>query len=275
MALKWIAWGALVAGGMGTTQAEEGDFFPLEIGNRWIYQKYDQRYPDTFRLEETASTEVIGQVPLKERSYFVVRQDWNWYLPDTLYVKKEGAHVFRYFEQPDTVANGILAQEWDRPAREDLIPLDPDQTDWLVYDFEASQGTFWDVLLPDNLSFVDIWWVLVNARWPGDTDPPPNWECCWDVPFQVAPSQRFFRFFATAFAAQWDEVFEVGVGPIYITNFTDEVEAWNFGLLKEAHIGDQTIIRDMTTPVEQTNWGQLKTSLTNRSMPTSRVYKGR
>ncbi|MCY4606533.1 MAG: hypothetical protein OXE49_20050 [Gemmatimonadetes bacterium] len=274
MALKWIALGALVAGCMGTAQAEEGDFFPLEVGNRWVFQKYDVRYPDTLRLEETVSTEVIGQVQFQERSYFVVRQGWNGFLPETLYLRKEGAQVFRYLEQPDTVAYGTPAQEWDRPAREDLIPLDLDQTDWLVYDFEASQGTFWDVLLPDHLSFVSIWWVLVNARWPGDTDPPPNWECCWYAPFQVAPSQRFFRFFATSFAAEWDEVFEVGVGPIYITNLTDDVEAWNFGLLKEAHIGGQIITRDWPTSVEQTSWGQVKASPGDRPMPASRVYKG-
>ena len=111
---------------MGTTHADEGDFFPLEVGNRWVFQKYDQRYQDTFRLEETVSTEVIGQVQLQDRSYFVVRQDWNWFLPDTLYLRKEGAQVFRYLEQPDTVAFGTLAQDWDRL---DPHPLDPEQTD--------------------------------------------------------------------------------------------------------------------------------------------------
>ena len=257
MALRWIALGALVAGCMSTAQAEEGDFFPLEVGNRWVFQKYDVRYPDTLRLEETVSTEVIGQVQLKERSYFVVRQDWNWILPDTLYLKKEGAQVFRYLEQPDTVANGTLSQEWDEyPPREGPIPLNPDQTDWLVYDFEASQGTFWDLPLPDHMSFVDIWWVFVDARCPTT----PDWVC-GDIPFPLSPTQRFFYFSATSFAAEWDEVFEVGVGPIYITNLTDEVEAWNYGLLKEAHIGGQIVIRDLTTSVEQTSWGQVKTSL--------------
>ena len=32
MALRWIAFGVLVTGCMGTAQAEEGDFFPLEVG---------------------------------------------------------------------------------------------------------------------------------------------------------------------------------------------------------------------------------------------------
>ena len=260
MALRWLALGAFVAGCMGTAQADEGDFFPLEVGNRWVFQKYDVRYSDTLRVEETVSTEVIGQVQLQERSYFVVRQDWNGLLPDTLLLRKEGAQVFRYLEQPDTVAYGILAQDWDRL---DPHPLDPNQTDWLMYDFEASQGTFWDLPLPDNLSYVIIWWVLVNARWPDDTD-PPNWECCWYAPFQLAPSQRFFRFSATPFVSEWDEVFEVGVGPIYITHLTQEVEGWDFGLLKEAHIGGQTIVRDLTTSVEQTSWGQVKTSLLNQ-----------
>ena len=272
MAPRWLAFGVLVAGYMGTTQAEEGDFFPLEVSNRWVFQKYDVRYLDTLRLEETVSTEVISQVQLKERSYFVVRQDWNGFLPDTLYLRKEGAQVFRYFEQPDTVAYGTLAQEWDSP---DPHPLDPNQTDWLMYDFEAPQGTFWDLPLQEiPWTDVIIWWVLVNARWPDDTD-PPNWECCWDVPFQVAPSQRFFRFFATAFAAEWDEVFEVGVGPIYIVHYTDDVEGWDFGLLKEAHMGGQTILRDMTTSVEQTSWGQVKASPGDLSMPASRAYEGR
>ena len=270
MALRWIVLGALVAGCMGTAQAEEGDFFPLEVGNRWVFQKYDVRYQDTLRLEETVSTEVIGQVQLKERSYFVVRQGWNGFLPDTLYLKKEGAQVFRYLEQPDTVAFGILAQDWDRL---DPHPLDPDQTDWLMYDFEASQGTFWDLPLPElnppDPIGVNIWWVFVNARCP----PTPNWVC-GDIPFPLSPTQRFFYFFSTVYAAEWDEVFEVGVGPIYIVHYTDDVEGWNFGLLKEAHIGGQIITRDMTTSVEQTSWGQLKTSLHNRS-PASRGYESR
>ena len=258
MALRWIAWAALVAACTGTAQAEEGDFFPLEVGNRWVFQKYDARYPDTLRLEETVSTEVLGQVQLREWSYFVVRQDWNWFLPDTLYLRKEGTQVFRYIEQPDTVAAGLLSQDWDRL---DPHPLDPDQTDWLMYDFEVPQGTFWDLPLqelnpPDPLD-VNIWWVFVNARWPGDIG-PPNWE---GTIVKVAPSQRFFRFSATVYAVEWDEVFEVGIGPVYITHFTDDVEGWNFGLLREAHIGGQTITRGLTTSVEQTSWGQVKTNL--------------
>lgn len=214
MALRWIAFGVLVAGCMGTAQAEEGDFFPLEVGNRWVFQKYDLRYPDNLRLEGTVSTEVIGQVQLQERSYFVVRQDWNWLLPDTLYLRKEGAQVFRYIEQPDTVAAGVLAQDWDRL---DPHPLDPNQTDWLMYDFEAPQGTFWDLPLPElnppDPLYVNIWWVFVNARWPGDIG-PLNSGCCWRIPFQLTPSHRFFLFLATVYAVEWVEVFEVGVGPI-------------------------------------------------------------
>lgn len=267
MVLKWIALGALVTGSMGTAHAEEGDFFPLEVGNRWIFQKYNSniKYPEIVRLEETASTEVIGQVQLKDQSYFVVRQDWSWLLLDTLYLREAGAQVFRYIEQPDTVAFGSLAQNWDRPDPHPLHPLDPNQTDWLMYDFGASQGTFWDLPLPEDtpLPYVNIWWVLVNARWPGDTD-PPNSGCCWNIPFQLAPSQRFFRFSATSFAAEWDEVFEVGIGPVYITHLTDETESWDFGLLKEAHIGGQTIIRALATSVEQTSWGQVKTSFEGR-----------
>lgn len=277
MALKWIALGALVAGCMGTVQAEKGDFFPLEVGNRWVFQKYDPniRSPEIVRLEETVSTEVIGQVELKERSYFVVRQDWNWFLPDTLYLRKEGAQVFRYIEQSDTVAAGILAQDVDSP---DPVPLDPNQTDWLVYDFGAPQGTFWDLPLPDvaDPPYVMIWWVIVNARWPGDADPSEWVNDLWvDDIVQVA-SSRFFRFLGTAWSeSEWDEVFEMGVGPIYFWRLTTETEIWDFGLLREAHIGGQTITRDLTTSVEQTSWGQIKASPGDRSMPASRDYRGR
>ena len=263
MALRWIALGALVAGCMGTAHADEGDFFPLEVGNRWVFQKYDTNlsYPDTLRVEGTVSTEVIGQVQLQDRSYFVVRQDWNWFLPDTLYLRKEGAQVFRYLEQPDTIAAGTLAQAWDRL---DPHPLDPEQTDWLMYDFEASQGTFWDLPLPEiPLPDVLIWWVLVNTRWPGDSD-PSSWvdDLRVDDMIQTASSHTFFRFFSTAVSEmEWDEVFEMGVGPIYFWRLTTEVEIWDFGLLKEAHIGGQTIIRDRATSVKQTSWGQVKTSL--------------
>ena len=244
---------------MGTAQAEEGDFFPLEVGNRWIYQKYDVKYEDTLRVEATVSTEVIGQVQLQERSYFVVRQDWNWFLPDTLYLRKEGAQVFRYLEQQDTVAYGHSAQEGDSPRRF-WKPLDLNQTDWLMYDFEASQGTFWDLPLPDLIEppYVIIWWVIVNAHWPSDIG-PPNLE---RDAVQLVPFQRFFRFLSTGVAEEWEEVFEVGVGPVYITHFTTELEFWDFGLLKEAHIGGQTITyyKGSETSVEQTSWGQVKSS---------------
>ena len=277
MALRWIALGALVAGCMGTAQAEEGDFFPLEVGNRWVFQKYDVRYPDALRLEETVSTEVIGQVELKERSYFVVRQDWNWFLPDTLYLRKEGAQVFRYLEQPDTVAYGTLAQDWDRL---DPHPLDPNQTDWLMYDFEAPQGTSWDLPLPalDFPPDVMIWWVTVNARWPGDPDPSEwvNDLRGGDSDIVQVASPRFFRFLGTAWSeSEWDEVFEMGVGPIYFWRLTTETEVWDFGLLKEARIGGKTITRDWATSVEQTSWGQLKAFLGDRSMPAGRAYEGR
>ena len=53
----------------------------------------------------------------------------------------------------------------------------------------------------------------------------------------------------------------MGVGPIYFWRLTTETEIWDFGLLKEAHIGGQTILKDLTTSVEQTSWGQVKTSL--------------
>ena len=77
-------------------------------------------------------------------------------------------------------------------------------------------------------------------------------------------SQRFFRFSSTPFAVEWDEVFEVGIGPVYVEHYTQETEIWDFGLLKEAHIGGQTIIRDLATSVEQTSWGQVKMSFGGR-----------
>ena len=265
MALRWIALGALVAGCMSTAQAEEGDFFSLEVGNRWVFQKYDVRYPEIVRLDETVSTEVIGQVELKERSYFVVRQDWNWFLPDTLYLRKEGAQVFRYIEQSDTVAYGLSVYDLDSLNSglipPDIHPLYPNQTDWLMYDFEAPQGTFWDLPLQEiPLPDVNIWWVIVNARWPGDSDPSSWVDALWvDDIVQTASSHKFFRFLASNVSElEWDEVFEMGVGPIYFWRLTTETESWDFGLLKEAHIGGQTITRDLTTSVEQKSWGQVK-----------------
>ena len=128
--------------------------------------------------------------------------------------------------------------------------LDRNKTDWLVYDFEAPPGAFWDVPLkevqgtrpPESI----MWRVFINARWEGDTG------------LEVEPSQKFFRFFSLSFFAEWDEVFEVGIGPIFITNYTTETEIWDFGRLKEAQIGNQTITRDLVTSVEQTPWGQIK-----------------
>ena len=240
-------------------ESEAGDFFPLEVGNRWVFQLYDVRYSETFQLEQTISMEVTGQVQLKEHSYFVVQKPWNVFLPEgrTIYLRKEGSQVFCYIEQPDTVAFGSSAQDRDRP---DIFPLDPNQTDWLLYDFAAPQGSVWDLPLPEYWApnpYTVIWWVFLNVRWPGE-------------PVQVIPSQRFFYFSSTVHEVEWEETFEVCVGLVYFTRFTTEVEAWNFAHLKEAHISGQTILRDHITSVGQTSWGQVKASLGEHSMPASR-----
>ena len=238
-------------------ESEAGDFFPLEVGNRWVFQLYDVRYSETFQLEETISMEVTGQVQLKEHSYFVVQKPWNVFLPEdrTIYLRKEGSQVFCYIEQPDTVAFGTSAQDRDRP---DPFPLDPNQPDWLLYDFAAPQGSVWDLPLPEYWApnpYTVIWWVFLN---PSRADPVP-------------PNQKFFTFLSTTYVdgGRWDEVFEVNVGPVYFRIFPQEIEALDFGRLKEAHIGGQTIIRDQITSVDQTSWGQVKASLDAHSMPAA------
>ena len=126
MKRHWLALSIFVLGCMVSAQAEDGDFFPLEVGNRWVFQIYDKQYDDVFPLDLTLSIEVTGQVQLQGRAYFVVQQEHSWALSDTLYLRKEGTQVFRYIEQPDTVALGSLSQERGRP---DPHPLDPTQTD--------------------------------------------------------------------------------------------------------------------------------------------------
>ena len=239
-------------------ESEADDFFPLEVGNRWVFQKYDIRYSETFRLEGTVSTEVVGQVQLKEHSYFAVRQDWNWYLPDTLYLRKEGAQVFRYIEQPDTLADGSLTPGRDTPGLRPIdeendwpIYVDPNQTDWLLYDFESPQGVFWDLPLPEPWGAspdVTIW--RVRPRFGS-----------------IESTERSFYFASTVSALGWNEVFEVNVGPVYITHMTQDTEVWDFGRLKEAHIGGRTILRAQITSVDQTSWGQIKASIDARSIP--------
>ncbi len=234
-----IVLGTLLVGFMGASQAEERDFFPLDVGNRWVFQQFDLRYQDTLQVADIVSIEVIDQIQLNELPYFVLRQDWNVFLPDTLFVRKEGARVFWYIDEPDSVALDFQGSRI----------LDRNKTAWLAYDFEASPGTFWDLPLREQWgarSDLIIWRVFINARWEGD------------IGLQVEPSQKFFRFSSLGFVAEWDEVFEVGVGPVFITNFTTETEIGDFGRLKEAQIGNRTIIRDLSTPVEQTRWGQIK-----------------
>ena len=248
-------------------ESEAGDFFPLEVGNRWVFQLYDVRYSETFRLEETISMEVTGQVQLKEHSYFVVQKPWNVFLPEdrTIYLRKEGSQVFCYIEQPDTLADGILTPGRDTPGLRPIdeendwpIYVDPNQPDWLLYDFAAPQGSVWDLPLPEYWApnpYAVIWWVRADPL--------------WDAP--IPPSQKFFTFVSTTYVdgGRWDEVFEVNVGPVYFRIFPQEIEALDFGRLKEAHIGGQTILRDQITSVEQTSWGQVKASLDARLMPAA------
>ncbi len=67
------------------------NYFPLRVGNRWDYIKlesHDYTAIGSFSIEVADTTIIAG------RKYFVINQNWNVNIPNTVYARKEGTITF-------------------------------------------------------------------------------------------------------------------------------------------------------------------------------------
>ena len=203
------------------SSGNDADYFPLQVGNSWIFEKYDL-HDTTHSPMGTFSIQVLGATSVADTTYFLVTQDWTEVIPDTIYVRKEGDKVF-----------------WRLKGR-----------DWLVYDFAAPQGSSWELLLPCCEPFNDPpFQVCANALKDGG----------YYEGIGRDPNKRYFGFEPPWIEGAWYEVYLADVGPVFIRRYPTEMELWYIGRLKEAHIGGKVISGDdIVTSVSKKSFGQLK-----------------
>ena len=198
-------------------QAQEGpDYFPLQVGNLWVFEKYDLHGYSTSSMG-TFSIQVVDTTSIADTTYFLITQDWTARIPDTVYARKEGQKIF-----------------WRLEDRE-----------WLAYDFAAPQGSSWELFLPYFGNYPPAQ-VRANALS----------EDGLDQGIGTDPSRRYFGFEPYPFESDWYEVYLADVGPVFIKYYPTELEAWDIGRLKEAHVGGKVISGD--TVVSGRTFGYLK-----------------
>ena len=198
------------------------DYFPLQVGNSWVFEKYDL-HDSTHSPMGTFSIQVVDTTSIADATYFLVTQDWYEIIPDTVYARKEGDKVF-----------------WRLKGR-----------DWLVYDFAAPQGSSWGLPLPYCERFNDSP-VRVHANALSEEG--------YDEGIGTDPNKRYFGFEPPWIEGAWYEVYLADVGPVFIKWYPTEMEAWDIGRLKEAHVGGKVISGDdIVTSVSKISFGHLKT----------------
>ncbi len=99
--------------------AKDTSYFPLAIGNKWIYEVQGTTLADTIA--------VVDSQTVNGKKYFSVKENSNGYL----WLRKDGEKVYIV----DTIA----------------AKLDPANiTEYLVYDFNSVVGQDWEVLLDNS-----------------------------------------------------------------------------------------------------------------------------
>jgi len=71
--------------GINEVELYEGDYFPLQIGNKWYYS-YDKNQTD---INNTRKWEVISKKNIQGREYFLIESTYNASVTDTIYYRKE------------------------------------------------------------------------------------------------------------------------------------------------------------------------------------------
>ncbi len=201
---------------------EQSDYFPLQVGNLWIFEKYDLNDTTYSTSMGTFSIQVTDTTSIADTTYFVVTQDWYDMIPDTVYARKEGQKVF-----------------WRLKGK-----------DYLIYDFAAPQGSSWELPLPYFERF---------SNPPGRVRANELREEGFDQGIGTDPNRRYFGFEPPWAEGAWYEVYLADVGPVFIKWYPTETEVWDIGKLKEAHVGGKVIPGDAVTPISRTTFGQLKT----------------
>ncbi len=99
---------------LSSAKADSTDYFPLQVGNTWIFDLYE--WPNLFVMQDTIS--IIDSLKIDDKTWFLFNRYFTIHrLEDSVYLRKEEDKVYRY-----------------QKGREEL---------W--FDFAANEGDSWQV----------------------------------------------------------------------------------------------------------------------------------
>ncbi len=162
---------------------DASDYFPLQVGNTWIFDLYE--FPDIFVLRDTIS--IIDSMVLDDKTYFLFDKYFTIEgLEDSVYLRSENDKVFRYQNGREELWFDFSANEGDdwsikmRTAWEDTlvqvsVSLDKKQytrtinnrilTNLFYFFFDYAVDWGWSYTLAPELGCVGCGRAAIAPRW--------------------------------------------------------------------------------------------------------------
>lgn len=210
------------------THSQELDYFPLQPGNYWTFRVYDVRPSLALVLptERIFTISVIADTSIFDQIYHRIVQPWTeTFLPDTMLVRAVPPMLFCRLGEAEA----------------------------LVHCFSSPTGSNWTT----HLAFRpwELWHpyrVEVISREPLEMP----------VAASVAPGRLLvgfnFRSEKTS-ELEWDEVYALGIGPVYIRRYPTIEDAWDYLQLDEAFIDSHLVdLHSIPTAVRAASYGHIK-----------------
>ncbi|MDZ7725148.1 MAG: T9SS type A sorting domain-containing protein [candidate division KSB1 bacterium] len=164
-------------------QLKASDYFPLRIGNTWVFDLYE--WPDKFVLQDTIS--IIDSLEIDGKTYFLFDHFFTIHrLEDSVYVRTSADKVYRYYDGREELWFDLGANEGDSwlikthfVAEDTLVPvkvsLDKKNYSFSVnnrklencyffgFDFAVDYG--WTYLLAPKIGCVYSDVISILPRW--------------------------------------------------------------------------------------------------------------
>jgi len=163
--------------------AQTNDYFPLQVGNTWVFDLYE--WPDVFVRRDTIS--IIDSLTIDSKTWFLFNRYFTIHeLEDSVYLRAQDDKVIRYQNSREELWFDFAANEGDswqiktRFAAEDtLVPVTVELVN-KNFTFSANDRTFencyyfgfdfavdygWSYVLAPNFGCVSFDVVSILPRW--------------------------------------------------------------------------------------------------------------
>ena len=131
------------------------------------------------------------------KKYFVINQNWNVNIPNTIYARKEGLKIFWYLNDREIMA----------------------------YDFEASYGESWELILPKSDENEPLHIIVTKLN-----------EETMDNLYALL-TRRCFSFECVGYNDIWYELYSENEGSLFIRWYQPEVGEWFIGVISDLNLG--------------------------------------